>query len=140
MNCHSIPCTACVRRILNRFFFFSISALLISDNLHIVFGILEAYRLSFSYYYPTFMLRIFPYFQFPFYRITLVRFLYRVTLVCWVFQPAFGYCAHPKLLEILLMVVFQLFCYLRTLLSEFASQNKKEHLYNRAFNYSMKQR
>lgn len=47
------------------------AALVVSDSLHIIFGMLEAFRNSFSGFYPDILLETFPWFQYPFYRITL---------------------------------------------------------------------
>ena len=40
----------------------------ITDSLHIVFAILDGIRNNFEDSYPTFLMRIFPYFHYPFYR------------------------------------------------------------------------
>ena len=40
----------------------------ITDSLHIVFAILDGIRNNFEGSYPTFLMRIFPYFHYPFYR------------------------------------------------------------------------
>ena len=46
------------------------------DSLHIIFAIMESFRLTFSDYYPHFLLQSFPWFHFPIYRITLVGSIY----------------------------------------------------------------
>ena len=40
----------------------------ITDSLHIGFAILDGIRNNFESSYPTFLMRIFPYFHYPFYR------------------------------------------------------------------------
>ena len=40
----------------------------ITDSLHIVFAILDGIRNNFEGSYPTFLMKIFPYFHYPFYR------------------------------------------------------------------------
>ena len=46
------------------------------DSLHIVFAIMESFRLTFDEYYPNFLLHSFPWFHFPIYRITLAGSIY----------------------------------------------------------------
>ena len=40
----------------------------LTDSLHIVFAILDMVRNNFEASYPTFLMRIFPYFHYPLYR------------------------------------------------------------------------
>eukprot|EP00095_Tigriopus_kingsejongensis_P006395 maker-scaffold117_size339417-snap-gene-2.23 protein:Tk06395 transcript:maker-scaffold117_size339417-snap-gene-2.23-mRNA-1 annotation:"uroporphyrinogen decarboxylase" len=53
-------------------------ALVTSDILHICFGIMESFRNSFPSLYPQTLLRVFPWFHYPFYRITLCASIYMV--------------------------------------------------------------
>ncbi len=40
------------------------------DSLHIVFGVMEAFRSSFPWLYPNSLLLAFPWFHYPFYRVS----------------------------------------------------------------------
>ena len=40
----------------------------LSDSLHIIFAILDGVRNNFESSYPTVLMKIFPYFHYPFYR------------------------------------------------------------------------
>ena len=53
-----------------------ISGINVFDCLHIIFAIMESFRLTFDNYYPNFLLSTFPWFHFPMYRITLVGSIY----------------------------------------------------------------
>ncbi len=52
-----------------------------SDSLHILLGLLESIRNSFPKLYPALLLRAFPYFHYPFYRITLCSSIYLTVAV-----------------------------------------------------------
>ena len=58
-----------------------LSALVTSDSLHIIFGVLEAFRNAFSVLYPYFLRVSFPWFHYPFYRITLVISIYMMVAI-----------------------------------------------------------
>ena len=47
----------------------------LTDSLHIVFAILDMVRNNFEASYPTFLMRIFPYFHYPLYRCPVIIYL-----------------------------------------------------------------
>ena len=57
------------------------SGLVIFDSLHILFAFLEGIYWAFRQYYPHFLLMIYPWFHYPFYRITLVSSIYMMIAV-----------------------------------------------------------
>ena len=59
----------------------SFVGLVTCDSLHIIFAILEAVRASWFHLYHTNLLFIFPFFHYPFYRITLVSSIYLMIAV-----------------------------------------------------------
>ena len=58
-----------------------VSGLVTCDSLHIIFGIMEAIRTSWEDLYHDNLLYIFPWFHYPFYRITLVCSIYMMIAV-----------------------------------------------------------
>ena len=46
----------------------ALSGLVTFDSLHLIFGIMESFRTSF--FYPDFLLLAFPWFHYPFYRVS----------------------------------------------------------------------
>ena len=57
-------------------YLFFLPGINVFDSLHIVFAIMESFRLTFEEYYPNFLLHSFPWFHFPIYRITLAGSIY----------------------------------------------------------------
>ena len=56
--------------------YFLLPGINVFDSFHIVFAIMESFRLTFDEYYPNFLLHSFPWFHFPIYRITLAGSIY----------------------------------------------------------------
>ena len=60
---------------------YQFSGLVTCDSLHIIFGIMESVRTSWKDLYHDNLLFIFPWFHYPFYRITLVSSIYMMIAV-----------------------------------------------------------
>ena len=61
----------------------------ITDSLHIGFAILDGIRNNFESSYPTFLMRIFPYFHYPFYRYSPFSLQQLVTILFTKYIPLF---------------------------------------------------